>query len=256
MDYGFIGTGTITEAIVVGALSSDLPIRRIVVSPRNADVAARLAARFSQVEIAASNQAVVDAAEILILAIRPQVAENVLRQLAIPKTQRVISLIAATSHEKLAAWTGLETSNFVRAIPLPFVAFREGVTAIYPPDARTEQLFAALGTAVPCSSKEEFDLLAALTALMGPYFGILERTSDWLAGKGMGEAKARSYLTPLFAGLAHVASRAPASSYATLRAEFSTKGGLNEQVFQDFDTGGGTAALTKALDRVLERIKG
>ncbi|HWT96108.1 MAG TPA: pyrroline-5-carboxylate reductase [Terriglobales bacterium] len=255
MDYGFIGTGTITEAIIVGALSSDLPIGRIVVSPRNAEIAARLAARFSQVEVAVSNQAVVDAAEILVLAIRPQVAEEVLRQLSIAKTQHVISLIAATSHEKLAGWTGLAAGNFTRAIPLPFVAFREGVTAIYPPDARTEQLFAALGTAVPCSSKEEFDLLAALTALMGPYFGLLERTSDWLASKGMAEAKARNYLTPLFAGLAHVASRAPASSYATLRAEFSTKGGLNEQVFQDFDSGGGTAALIQALDRVLERIK-
>ena len=90
---------------------------------------------------------------------------------------------------------------------------------------------------------------------MGTYFGILERTSDWLASKGMEETKARSYLTPLFSGLAHVAGRSLEDSYAKLRTEFSTKGGLNEQVFQDFDTKGGTETLITALDRVLERIR-
>ena len=260
MIYGFIGTGTITEAIVTGLISSihsgaPIPLTKIVVSPRNAAISQRLASRFPEVEIARSNQGVVDEAEILLLAVRPQVAEEVLRALSIPKSRRVISLIAATSHEKLATWTGLETGNFSRAVPLPFVAFREGVTAIYPPDQAAEQLFDAIGKAVPCDTKDEFDLLAALTALMGPYFGILERVSDWLASKGMAEAKARDYLTPLFGGLAHVASRAPTTRYTQLREEFSTKGGLNEQVFQDFDTTGGTEALIKALNRVLERIK-
>ena len=184
MIYGFVGTGTITEAIVTGALSSDLPIQKIVVSPRNAGIAGRLAARFSQVEIARSNQAVVDVSDILLLAVRPQVAEEVLRELSIPRTRRVISLIAATSHEKLATWTGLKTTNFIRAVPLPFVAFRDGVTAVFPSDAQTEQFFHALGQAVPCETKDEFDLLAALTALMGTYFGILERTWIGLPARG------------------------------------------------------------------------
>jgi len=255
MIYGFIGTGTITEAIVTGALSSSLPIAKIVVSPRNTEISTRLAARFSEVEIASSNQVVVDASDVLVFAIRPQVAEAVLKDLSIPKGQRVISLIAATSHEKLAAWTGLEIGNFVRAVPLPFVAVRDGVTAIFPPDEGAERLFNALGRAAPCTSKDEFDLLAALTALMGTYFGILERTSDWLAHKGMDDAMARNYLTPLFSGLANAAGRSPDSGYAKLREDFSTKGGLNEQVFEDFDTKGGTEALIKALDRVLERVK-
>jgi len=33
------------------------------------------------------------------------------------------------------------------------------------------------------------------------------------------------------------------------------KGGLNEQVFMDFEARGGTEALFKALDRVLVRAK-
>jgi pyrroline-5-carboxylate reductase len=76
---------------------------------------------------------------------------------------------------------------------------------------------------------------------MGTYFGILERTTDWLSSKGMEETKARSYLTPLFSGLAHVAGRSLEDSYVKLRQEFSAKGG--------------TEMLITALDRVLERIK-
>jgi pyrroline-5-carboxylate reductase len=100
----------------------------------------------------------------LVLAVRPQVAEEVLRELSIPEARCVISLVAATSHEKLATWTGLKTTNFVRAVPLPFVAFRGGVTAIFPPDPQVERLFDAIGKAVPCEPKDEFDPLAALTA--------------------------------------------------------------------------------------------
>jgi pyrroline-5-carboxylate reductase len=38
-------------------------------------------------------------------------------------------------------------------------------------------------------------------------------------------------------------------------SEFSTKGGLNEQVFAEFKENGGTKALTLALDSVLKRIE-
>ncbi|MBW8789318.1 MAG: pyrroline-5-carboxylate reductase, partial [Rhizobium leguminosarum] len=41
-----------------------------------------------------------------------------------------------------------------------------------------------------------------------------------------------------------------------LSREFATKGGLNEQVFSDFEKKGGLVALTAALDGVLARIEG
>ncbi|MCY1745212.1 hypothetical protein OVA00_33455 [Ensifer sp. SL37] len=42
--------------------------------------------------------------------------------------------------------------------------------------------------------------------------------------------------------------------FVKLSREFATKSGPNEQVFRDFDERGGTQALTRALDRVFERI--
>ncbi|MNW18776.1 pyrroline-5-carboxylate reductase [compost metagenome] len=44
------------------------------------------------------------------------------------------------------------------------------------------------------------------------------------------------------------------TDFTDLSREFATKGGLNEQVLQDFDGNGGSSALKRALSRVLERI--
>jgi pyrroline-5-carboxylate reductase len=255
MIYGFIGTGAITEAIIDGMMTSSLDVTKVLVSPRNADVAAGLAARFCKVEVAASNQAVADAAEVLVLAVRPQIAEEVLTALQIAAGRRLISVIAATNHEKLAMWTGYDKAQIVRAIPLPFVSYRDGVTAIFPADKTSCDLFSAIGEAVECESQNDFDLLSAASSTMGVYYGFMEKVAGWLVTNGMEEGKAHSYLTPLYGSLSHVAARSPDAGYAMLRNKFSTKGGLNEQVFREFDDNGGSAALLNALDGVLARIR-
>ena len=92
---------------------------------------------------------------------------------------------------------------------------------------------------------------------MASYFGIMHRTTEWLAENGLPEEKGRAYLAPLFSGLSDTALLAgPEVDFLEVSREFATKGGLNEQVFQDFDGKGGTDALKQALDRVLKRITG
>jgi pyrroline-5-carboxylate reductase len=254
MNIGFVGTGTITEAMVMGMLGSALGVSRIVVSPRNAEIAARLARLSSVVEVGADNQAVVDASDVLFLAVRPQIAEEVITALRFGAGQSVVSVIAATDRAKLAAWIDAPI-EITQAIPLPFVADRAGVTAVFPPNREVAAIFAALGGAVECETREEYDLLAAASSLMGSYFGILERTTGWLSQQGMPAEKARAFVAPLFLSLAQTAVKHGEMPLEALRQEFSTKGGLNEQVFQDFDQNGGTQALTAALDRVMLRIK-
>jgi len=138
---------------------------------------------------------------------------------------------------------------------LPFVADREGVTAIFPPDAETAALFAALGTAIECETKEEYDLLAAASSLMSTVFGIMDTAVDWMAKRGLAKGKGRAYIAPLFASLSQTAVRAHDVPLGELSREFATKGGLNEQVLTDFQGGGGRDAITSALDRVLARIQ-
>jgi len=249
MTLGFIGTGTMAAAMVEGLGGED-----ILLSPRGAEVAAGLAQRFPGVRIAANNQSVIDGSDMVVLAVRPQVAEAVIRPLNFRPGQTVVSVIAATRIASLRDWIGLDLP-IIRAIPLPFAATRASVTPIFPPDAEVTALFNRLGTALPCATIAEFDLLAVGSALMGSYFGILETAQGWLVAQGLDDSAARTYLAGLFANLGQVAQTSPAD-FATLRSEHSTPGGLNEQIFRDFTAGGGTAALTFALDRVLERVRG
>ena len=245
---GFIGTGTIAAAIVEGLGGG------AILSPRGAQIAADLARRFPDVTIAADNQAVIDQSDLVVLSIRPQVAEEVLRGLRFRPGQKLISLIAATQIEPIRGWIGLDLP-VIRAIPLPFVAGRRGVTPIFPADAEVAALFDRLGQAIPCQTLEEFDLMAVGSALMGSYFGLLDVAQDWLVKQGLPEAAARAYLAGLFANLGSVAENGT-TPFAALRAEYSTKGGLNEQVFRVFRDRGGDAALRAALDQVLSRVKG
>lgn len=251
---GFIGTGTITEAIVTGLLSSGEAIPSMVVSPRTKAIADRLSTLSSRVLVAKDNQGVIDAADTVFLAVRPDVAEGVIRELRFRSGQRVVSLIAGIRHDTLRNWIE-ESVDLVRAMPLPFVASRTGVTVIFPPNPQVEMLFTSLGTAVPCSNIEQFDQLTAAGALMGTYFGILEIVVGWLVEKGIGEAEARAHMTSLFFALGKVAVDEKSRPLAELRREFSTKGGFNEQMFRIFESEKGPRSIIMALESVLKRAQ-
>lgn len=254
MTWGFVGTGTITEAIVTGLAKTTFRNTPILLSPRGESVAARLAAANQNVSVAASNQDVLDRSDLVFMAVRPQIAEEVVRALRFRPDHHVISFIAATPLVRMGSWID-KPVRLSQAIPLPFVADLQGATAIYPADDISKAIFSALGTVVEVDTRREFDLLAAASCMMGTYFGILDATAAWLESQGLSRVDGDAYLRQLFSGLDHTARSRPAASFGELIDDHSTKGGLNEQVLKDFGDFGGTAALHRALDRVFARIR-
>lgn len=254
MNLGFLGTGTITEAMVTGLCKTCFRGAAIVLSPRNNEVAARLATAHPNVSIGSSNQDVLDRSDTVFLAIRPQVVEDVIGALRFRPDHHVISFVAAVPLARLRALID-QPVRLSQALPLPFVADLQGATAIHPVDAVAEAVFSLLGKAVPVESKLHFDLLTATSALMGTYFGVLDAASGWAESEGLPRAAGDAYLRQLFSGLAHVAAARPAMSFLDLVGEHSTKGGLNEQVLADFKDSGGIDALQKAFDGVFARLR-
>ena len=252
MRLGFIGTGTITAHMVRGLKASALADWPIVVSPRNLAVAAELAL-LPGVTVAADNQAVIDGCDLVILSVRPQVAEAVIAPLVFPADRPILSLIAGLHIAQIAAWTGAR--DIARAIPLPFVERLQGVTPVFPPQAQAMQIFAALGTALPVDDLAAYDAYAAGSALMGSYFGLLEVAQGWMAAQGLSATDADAYLRGLFGSLGDVLRESPAS-FERLRADHSTKGGLNEMIFQRFVQGGGGDAMGAALTAAFRRVQG
>lgn len=173
----------------------------IHLSPRNAAVAAALANEFPHVSIAASNQEVLDAGDVVMLAVRPQIATEVLEALRFRPDHHVISLIATVSLEALAGLVA-PARRITRAVPLPATALGKGATAIFPPDPVAAALFDRTGTAIEVDNPEIFDALCAASATMASYFAFADSIASWLTDRGLPAPDARRYVGAIFEGLA------------------------------------------------------
>jgi pyrroline-5-carboxylate reductase len=254
MTLGFLGTGAITAAIVTG-LNAERADHLIRLSPRNPDLAATLAARFETVSVCASNQDVLDSSDTVVLAVRPQVAEEVLSELRFSSTHTVISLIAGFSTTRIAELV-TPADRVSRAIPLPSVARRRGPVAVYPAASPAAELFAPLGQVFGMESEDHLNALSTATSTMASYFSFLGHIAAWTAKKGIPESQAREYVGLLFAGLNDAGMEASGRTFEDLATAHATPGGLNEQVVRDLTEHGVFDTLRQALDSVHRRAAG
>lgn len=252
MNLGFLGTGAITSAMVAGLDASGAP-HSILLSPRNAETSASLARRCPHVSVASSNQDVVDRSETVVIAVRPQIAESVLKDLRFRPSHDVISLVSGFSVERVASLVA-PAERVCRAVPLPSAARRKSPTAIYPADDAAIELFTQLGAAFAVETESEFNAICTATATMAAYFAFEDVVASWLSRNGIPPAKARDYMARLHAGLADTAMEFPERSFQALAADHATRGGINEQVVRDLTGHGVFAHFSEALDAVMRRV--
>lgn len=250
---GFIGTGAITEAIVTGLAAARIPPISVWVSPRNAKTSTQLAQTHPFVRVGRSNQEVLDKCDVVCLAVRPQIAEQVIGELQFGSQHHVLSFIATWNSKRLSSMLS-EVRHIARLAPLPMVAQRHGSTIVYPADATAREIFSVLGDVVEVENEDAFDTLFAVTGSMGSYFFMLETLTTWLVSRDVPHDHARAYVASLFNGLSNVA-RDSTDSFAKLSREFSTKGGLNEQMTRELSALGVFDAYEHALDSIHQRIR-
>jgi len=250
--YGFLGTGAIASAIVTGLCDGVADPPAIVVSPRSAAVAADLAARFGNVAVAASNQAVVDGSTVLVVGVRPQDAAAALRGLRIPADRTIISLMAGVSLATLADLAA-PAHTIVRAIPLPAVARRQGITPIHPPNPAAAALFGPLGGVIAVAEAASFDAFSGATAAIASYFSYIGTVAAWLAQRGIPPHDASRYVAHMFAGLAPLLSTEQ-PDFAALADHHATRGGINEFLRTRLDDAGVFAQVHDGLEAVMRRI--
>lgn len=253
MRIGFIGTGAIAHAIVIGLNADGADLHEIWVSPRNAETAAELARNHASVRVADSNQHVIDNADIVFVSVRPQVAADVLSRLRFRAGICVVSVVATYSADMVKALVS-PADVVVRAIPLPSVARRLGPTAFHPPHPDVETLFSGLGPVFPLDSERALDVVSALTAGMASFFALLDAQQQWASVHGLEAATARKYIGAFVHALAAEAQADMERSFARLITEHTTPGGINEQLHAGIVRAGVLQSHRLALDGVLARI--
>jgi len=253
MTYGIIGVGAIASAIVTGLSDAVENPPEILLSPRNAAVSARLAARYPNVSIRADNQTVVDGASTLILSLRPQDAPAVLPTLRFAAGQSIVSVMAGVSIATLGRLVAPATA-IARAIPLPVVAQRRCSTPVLPPGGAAKALFDRLGGTIELEDARVFDAMSTSTATVASHFAYLQAITSWLARHGLSSEEATRYVAAMFEGL--VPALQSGEGFDRLARDHATRGGTNEMFLAHLTGNAVCEAIDQGLDKVFRRLVG
>jgi pyrroline-5-carboxylate reductase len=225
MAIGFIGTGTISAAVIEGLQSlPDAP--EIVVSPRSEGTSLALAAKFRRVQRAASN-AEVAKADIVFLGMRPAHLEEAMASIEFGSGQIVVSMVAGFALDDIRKrWPQPKICRF---IPLPGIARGTGPMATYPAVPEIVKLVSPLGDLFVVADESKLSF-GGLSAFMSSYYELQRALIDAGATAGLSPTDARKYVVSLLGMLADTARHTPDAQFGALVAEHQTKGGLNERV--------------------------
>lgn len=259
----FIGGGNMASAIIGGMIASGWAPSRIRVVDPNADQRDRLTAQHGVTTT--DDVANAAAADIIVLAVKPQVITSVAEQLGADLSGKLIfSIVAGVSIATLEGLFG--PVAIARTMPNTPALLGLGATGLYVNERASEaQRVAAKGIIEAfgiCVAVEREDLLDAVTAVSGSgpayYFLMIEEMIR--AGTALGlrpeDAKALTLQTAL--GAATMATKEDAPE--VLRARVTSPNGTTHAAIVSMQENGFGEVITKAMtacrDRAIELGKG
>jgi pyrroline-5-carboxylate reductase len=252
MKLGFIGTGKITSSIVHGIFKSNLKSNKIFISHRNKAVSKSLKNKFRSITILKDNQEIIDKCNIVVLAITPTTGAEILKNLKFNNKKKIISLISTINLNGLKKLTG--SKNITRVIPLPPIEIKQGPIVIFPPNKFVKQFFSHLGSVIEVKNEKLLNNFWSTSALMAPYYELLNVSTNWLAQKGINKNEAVNYITELFYGLSKDALNKKGIGLKQLVSESQTPKGINEQALRELKKSKFYSKLNNTLNSVHKRM--
>ena len=249
---GIVGVGHLAGYLVEGLWRAG-PDIEIVLSPRNIERSAQLAVQFGA-KVAANNQAVADAADLILLTTRPGDAVSACEGLAFRPGQLVISAAANLSLGLLEP--AVEPATLVRAMPISCAALNQSPTLLYPDNPTAGDLFGLLGHVHVLPAEAQFVPASVIAAFYGWVYELLGETIAWTVRAGVPAQTARSLVLETVGGAVYMALSQPDLDLATMLDTLATPGGITEHGLEILRQGQGVTAWTMALDAVLGRVQG
>jgi pyrroline-5-carboxylate reductase len=251
-DYGILGVGEIGAAIVTGLCEQVDDAPRILLSPRNAERAAALAARYPSVSVAPDNQSVASRCAVVVLSIRPKDSRVILAGLAFRPDQAIISVMAGVPHDELASLVA-PARDIARAIPLPPAGRRAGITPVHPGTAAARALFDRLGGTSDVEEAGAFEAMSAATGTIAAHLRYVAVVSRWLSDQGVEPEQAARYVRSIFGNVAEDLGSSPGSLDELARAH-ATPGGINERFSAMLEAAGVFDAVSRSLQVIYNQL--
>jgi pyrroline-5-carboxylate reductase len=223
----------------------------------------RLAERFP-VRTTNDNRTAVADADVVVLAVKPQVMKDVACGIASSVAERrplIVSIAAGITEPTLRHWLGDDTA-IVRCMPNTPAMVQSGATAMY---ANTrvsneqrsiaESILRAVGIVIWVDDEAMMDAVTALSGSGPAYlFLFIEALQD--AGRELGIPEETAYLLALQTafGAAKMALESEENA-ATLRQRVTSPGGTTERAINILHEGGFRELVSRALHAAAERSR-
>lgn len=264
---GFIGGGNMASSLISGLIASGHASQNIWVSDINPDTLKSLEDKL-KVNVSASNEAVVNEAEVIVLAVKPQIMGDVAQQIADLIRQKktlVVSIAAGITQRSLSRWLGAETA-VVRCMPNTPALVLTGATALHANSQVSaeqrnlaETILRSVGIALWVQDESQLDAVTAVSGSGPAYFFLLMEVMEKTAVElGLNEETARLLVQQTALGAAKIALES-AESPEQLRKRVTSPGGTTQRAIETFQQGGFSELVNKALhaarDRSIEMSK-
>ena len=253
MNLGFIGTGKITSSVVTGICRSKISFKKIILSPRNRNIAKKLKKKFRKVSIAKNNQEIINSCNWVFLAVTPTVGQKIIKNLKFKPRQTIVSFISTMTLHQLKKAIKVK-ATIARAIPLPPISLKKGPVPLFPPNKKIKNFFDKLGTTVEINNEKLSKNFWSTSGMMAPFYELLSTMSNWLVKRGVKRDKAQKYIASLFVALSEDAVVNSNKDLKYLVKESQTPRGLNEQGVKELRKYGFYRSTEKTLNSILKRL--
>ena len=259
---GFIGGGNMAHAMLGGLLRAGHDPRCLHVAEPAAERRARLATLDPALRVTAANAEVATGAELLVLAVKPQVMPAVAAELAPlsrPAGQLLLSIAAGVTLAALARWLGADTPA-VRVMPNQPALVGEGMSVLVAsPRAseaqRAQALYVAGATGQTAWLREE-SLMDAVTAVSGSgpayFYLLMEMLEAGAVHLGLPRELARTLTRQTALGAARVAAD-PAVDVPAMRESVTSPGGTTAAALGVLEQAGIRDIFRRALEAARDR---
>ena len=259
---GFIGAGNMGEALIRGLVESNrVPTDRILATDVRAERVHELAKQYG-VRASAGNAALAREADVVILAVKPQIMAAVLRETMPALTNRplLISLAAGVSTTTIQSVLG-KYARLIRVMPNTPALVLQGATAIArtpglePDDLETAQeIFAAVGRVVVLD-EEQMDAVTGLSGSGPAYVAlVIESLADGGVKMGLDRATAMTLATQTVLGAATLLAQTGMHPGA-LKDMVSSPGGTTIAGIAALEEGGLRTTFIRAVERATLRSR-
>ncbi len=237
----FIGGGNMASSIIGGMLANGFQPEQICVGNRGAEKCRRLKETYG-IATTLNNHAAVADADIVIMAVKPQVMGTVIADLAssISPGSVVVSVAAGIQLSNLQEWLG-ESRAIVRVMPNTPSMVRCGAAGLFANElvndekkTSIEAIFNAVGISCWVDDEAKIDAVTAVSGSGPAYFFLMMETMQKIGQElGLSEQVARDLTIQTALGAAQMAST---SEYDTtdLRLQVSSPGGTTRAAIAKF----------------------